>query len=96
MLVLAVQRIFAAAMSKENHKESLHLFEGWAYTAKNYLLFLVGIIFIVLGYIIMALGEVNSFQSLTIAPSMLFLGYIVIIPFALIYRDKSRLKNLRS
>ena len=28
----------------------------------------------------MATGTVNSFQSLTLAPIMLFLGYIIIIP----------------
>jgi hypothetical protein len=37
----------------------------------------------------MANGTVNSFQSLTIAPIMLFTGYIIVIPAALIYRDKS-------
>ncbi len=88
--------IFAAAMSKENTQKSLHLFEGWAFSKKNYLIFFVGILFIVFGYIVMATGEVNSFQSLTVAPVMLFLGYIVIIPLALIYRDKSKEQNLGS
>tara|TARA_B100001778_G_C18091309_1_gene407527 strand:- start:42 stop:167 length:126 start_codon:yes stop_codon:yes gene_type:complete len=37
-------------------------------------------------------GEVSSFQSLTLAPTMLFLGYIVFIPSALIYNDR-RLKK---
>ncbi|NQU26838.1 MAG: DUF3098 domain-containing protein [Candidatus Marinimicrobia bacterium] len=76
-------------MSTEKQKKGLHLFEGWAFTKKNYLLFLLGIVMIVLGYIVMALGDVNSFQSLTIAPIMLFTGYVVIIPTALIYRDKA-------
>ena len=36
----------------------------------------------------MASGEVYSIQSLTIAPIILFLGYIIFIPLALIYKDK--------
>ena len=32
----------------------------------------------------MATGEVNSFQSLTLAPILLFLGYIILIPISLI------------
>lgn len=76
-------------MSKQNKADSLHLFEGWAFTRKNYWLFLIGIATIVAGYFIMGIGAVDSFQSLTIAPLMLFLGYLVIIPLALVYRDKS-------
>jgi len=36
----------------------------------------------------MAYGEVNSFQSLTLAPIILFIGYIILIPSALIYKDR--------
>ncbi len=96
LLYASVHRSFAAAMSTKNKADSLHLFEGWAFNKKNYLLFLIGIVLIVLGYVIMGTGEVDSFQSLTIAPLMLFLGYIVIIPLALIYRDKNNQKNLGS
>ena len=53
----------------------------------TYLLF-SGILLIILGYIIMAYGEVNSFQSLTLAPIILFIGYIILIPSALIYKGK--------
>ncbi|MFH1853122.1 MAG: DUF3098 domain-containing protein [Candidatus Neomarinimicrobiota bacterium] len=76
-------------MSTKKTSESLRLFAGWTFTKKNYLLFLAGIIVIVLGYVIMAMGTVDSFQSLTLAPIMLFLGYLVIIPLALLYRDKT-------
>ncbi len=74
---------------KENNKEQhIHLIETWAFTGKNYMIFSIGVLFIALGYLIMALGETSSFQSLTLAPIMLFFGYIVIIPISLIYRDK--------
>ncbi|NHZ87239.1 MAG: DUF3098 domain-containing protein [Planctomycetia bacterium] len=66
----------------------VHLFEGWAFKKINYIIFLVGLLLIVSGYIIMAMGEVDSFQSITLAPILLFLGYVVAIPIALIYRPK--------
>lgn len=79
---------FDASMSDKKQSKGIHLFEGWAFRKINYLIFLIGILLIVCGYIIMALGEVNSFQSITLAPIMLFLGYVVAIPIALIYRSK--------
>ena len=75
-------------MSDKKQSKVVHLFEGWAFGKTNYIIFFGGLLLIVIGYIIMALGEVNSFQSITLAPIMLFLGYVVAIPIALIYRSK--------
>ena len=80
-------------MNRKNKNTNLHLFENWSFSSKNYLIFGIGLVLIILGYFIMVMGTVNSFQSLTLAPIMLFIGYIVIIPLALIFRDKSD-KNL--
>ena len=65
------------------------LFESWSFSTVNYVLFGIGLALIILGYIVMANGEVNSFQSLTVAPIILFVGYIIFIPAALIYQDKN-------
>ena len=65
------------------------LFESWSFSTVNYVLFGIGLALIILGYIVMASGEVNSDQSLTVAPIILFVGYIIFIPAALIYRDKN-------
>ncbi|HIB05187.1 MAG TPA: DUF3098 domain-containing protein [Candidatus Marinimicrobia bacterium] len=65
------------------------LFESWSFSTVNYALFGIGLALIILGYIVMANGEVNSFQSLTVAPIILFVGYIIFLPAALIYRDKN-------
>jgi len=73
-------------MSNEKNPEKIQLIEGWSFNRINYIIFFIGVLFIVLGYIIMATGTVNSFQSLTLAPIMLFLGYIIFIPASLIYR----------
>ena len=78
-------------MSKLFHKgdaDSKNLFDSWSFLNINYLLFILGIISIITGYIIMGLGETYSFQSLTLAPIILTIGYLVLIPAALIYKDK--------
>ena len=68
--------------------KDVNLFEEWSFSSKNYIIFGIGLVMIILGYFVMAMGSVNSFQSLTLAPIMLFIGYLIIIPLALIYRDK--------
>ena len=60
---------------------------SWPYKRKNYVLFGVGVFVIIVGYLIMYLGEVNSFQSLVISPLLLLVGYLVIIPIALLIRQ---------
>ena len=82
--------IFSPAVAKQNRESEIHLFEGWVFGKKNYLLFGVGLATIIAAYIVMATGEVNSFQSLTLAPIMLFVGYLVIIPLALVFKDNDR------
>jgi len=59
---------------------------SWPYKRKNYVLFGVGVFVIIVGYLIMYLGEVNSLQSLVISPLLLLFGYLVIIPMALLSR----------
>tara|TARA_B100001540_G_scaffold209793_1_gene184789 strand:+ start:1051 stop:1284 length:234 start_codon:yes stop_codon:yes gene_type:complete len=77
-------------MSKLFYKgndNSRAIFDSWSFTKKNYILFILGIIFIISGYIIMALGETYSFQSLSLAPVILTIGYLVLIPLALLYKE---------
>tara|TARA_Y100001970_G_scaffold200097_1_gene243353 strand:- start:255 stop:488 length:234 start_codon:yes stop_codon:yes gene_type:complete len=77
-------------MSKLFYKgndNSRAIFDSWSFTKRNYVLFILGIIFIISGYIIMALGETYSFQSLSLAPVILTIGYLVLIPFALLYKE---------
>ena len=69
---------------KSNMKRSL----SWGFSKLNYLFFTFGLISIFFGYLVMAKGEVNSFQSLTLAPIFLFLGYIILIPISLLINRK--------
>ncbi len=86
---------FAAAMSSEkktkgaSKSQQQHYFEGWAFNRNNYLILLAGVAFIVFGYVVMALGGTNGPLSLTVAPIMLFIGYLVLVPLSLIYRKKT-------
>ena len=57
---------------------------------ENYLILLLGIIIIILGFIFLSIGPVNSIWSLDVAPLLLFLGYCVIIPVAILYRKKEK------
>ena len=75
-----------------NTKES----KAWTFSKSNYYLFFIGICTIILGYIVMISGEVDSFKSLVIAPIMLFTGYIIFIPLALIYNKKKRIRDRSS
>ncbi len=72
----------------DDSNDSKTLFGSWSFNKTNYFLLFSGVLFIILGYIVMAYGEVNSFQSLTLAPIILFIGYIILIPSALIYRER--------
>ncbi len=60
---------------------------------ENYIIFLIGILVIVLGYIFLAQGPADSFWSLTLAPILLVISYCIIIPIAIIYRKKINSKQ---
>ena len=75
-------------MSQKKQPGNIQLIDNWTFEKTNYTLFVIGVLLIIIGYFVMANGTVNSFQSLTVAPILLFLGYIIFIPAALIYRSK--------
>ena len=81
-----------ANIKKEHFKvESSTKFSRlWGFSKFNYFIFIFGLISIFVGYIIMAIGEVYSLQSITIAPIFLFIGYIILIPLSLIIDIKEK------
>lgn len=60
------------------------------YTRINFQLFGLGMIFLVLGYISLSIGPWDSFWSLTLAPILLVLGYVVILPIAFLYQARKK------
>ena len=55
---------------------------------KNMQILIIGLIVIVLGYVAMAQPPVDGFWSLTAAPVLLLLAYLVIIPYAIMHGHK--------
>ncbi len=55
---------------------------------ENYILILVGVAIIVLGYILMAMGGLDDAISMVISPLVLIIGYCVVVPVGILYRKK--------
>jgi len=60
------------------------------FTRKNYIIFGLGLLLILIGYIFLAQGPADSFLSLSVAPVFLFVGYCIVIPLAILYRDREK------
>ena len=60
---------------------------GLPFGRKNYLWIGIGIGTIILGYIALAQGPVDSFWSLTLAPILLVIGYCVLVPVGIMVKD---------
>ena len=87
VIIFLQTTIIATNFSIMENKNKKTIQYSWPYKRKNYVLFGVGVFVIIVGYLIMYLGEVNSFQSLVISPLLLLVGYLVIIPIALLIRQ---------
>ncbi len=57
-------------------------------TKKNVMLFLLGLVTIIIAFILMAQPPVNGFLSRTLSPILLVIAYLVIIPVAILAKDK--------
>ena len=66
-------------MSPKDNKSGI--FHSWPFGRKNYLLFLIGVITIVAGYILMYLTA-----DIVWAPVVLIIGYCVIIPISIMIK----------
>ena len=58
----------------------------WPFKKINYLIFGIGVVLIMIGYLLMGYGAVDSILSVKVAPFFLFIGYIVFIPIAILYK----------
>ena len=63
---------------------------AWHFTKYNYMIFGIGLLFIIIGYVLMSIGETTSILSTKISSIILFLGYCVIIPISIIMNFKKR------
>jgi hypothetical protein len=63
------------------------------FTRKHITLFCIGCLTLILGYILLAQGPVDNPLSLSVAPLLLIGGYCIIIPVAIILKDKEQKKT---
>ena len=75
---------------KQGNTDNKPLFHSWSFGKINYLLFGIGLLVIITGYLIMATGETESYQSVKLAPIILILGYCVLIPAAILIKPKDK------
>ncbi len=59
------------------------------WTKNNYLLLGVGILVLIIGYFLMSQGPWDNPLSLTIAPLVLLIAYVIIFPLSIMYKKKS-------
>ena len=59
------------------------------FTKKNYQILGLGIFIIILGYVALSQSPWDGTMPLVVAPILLVLGYCVIIPFGILYRQKT-------
>jgi len=65
--------------------EHLHI----ALTKTNFIIIASGILMIIIGYVFLSQNSVDGFLPTVAAPVFLVLGYCVVIPFGILYKDKS-------
>ncbi len=56
----------------------------------NYLWFFVGLLVLTIGFVFLSIGPWDSFWSRTLAPIILVIGYLVIIPWSIMYHKKGK------
>ena len=78
---------------KKRRGRSIRKDDSLPLVSRNYLLFGLGLVVIVIGYFFLSKGPWDSFWSLTLAPILLVVGYCVVIPIAILYRKKERNKE---
>ena len=75
---------------KQWNQDNKTLFHSWSFGRINYLLFGIGLLVIITGYLVMATGATESYQSVKLAPIILILGYCVFIPAAILIKPKDK------
>lgn len=54
----------------------------------NYFLLFAGVLFIIVGFYVMSIGNWDSTASLVLSPIILFIGYVIIFPLSILFKKK--------
>ena len=76
-------KIIKGKQLKKTKKDEVLPFER-----ENFIIFGIGLLFIIVGYIALSGNTVEGFVPLTLAPILLVVGYCVIVPMGIVYRKK--------
>ena len=76
---------------KKAHKRPQVL--EWPLNRENYILFGLGILVLIVGYFFLSIGPWDSFWSRTLAPIVLVVGYLIVIPIAILRGKKVTKKD---
>jgi hypothetical protein len=60
------------------------------FTAKNWKMFGLSLILLIVGYVLLGQGPVDNPLSKSVAPIILVAVYCIVIPYAILARDKSK------
>ena len=66
---------------------------GLPFTGHNYYIFAAGIVVLILGYIFLSIEPADSFWSLKLAPIVLIIGYLILIPASFLYQHASAVRS---
>ena len=55
---------------------------------KNIILIAIGVLLLVIGFICLATGPADNPVSLTVAPLILVVAYVVVIPLGILFKGK--------
>jgi hypothetical protein len=75
-------------MAKKIQNENI--FQPLKVGKKNIYLFLTGILLLIIGYVLMAQPPVYGFLSITLAPIILIIAYLVVFPAAILVKDTAK------
>jgi len=76
---------------KEVKKDVVHFRDYW--TTHNYVVLLIAIGFLIVGFILMSFGPWDNKISLSVAPVVLLIGYVVLIPLSIFFKMPKRFRK---
>ncbi len=79
----------AKIISKESTKKSFSPFKDY-WNKNNLYITLVGLLTVFLGYYLLSFEPWNNFVSLSLAPVVLLIGYLIIIPLGILFIKKTK------
>ncbi len=62
------------------------------WTKENYIYLGIGILTLIIGFYLLSSGNWDSSISLNVAPILLVIGYLVVLPLSILFRKKNKNK----